>query len=179
MNERCWPDGLCIFERERRHGQIEFWVENRSEQDAWVRIDFTDLYNWRSDKRLPFTGLFGARQTTRALRLTKPAPQEVSRKRYRTTRQNVPIHEPRCIEDVGCVAVSFDDKEMVFAFANVSDERRRVTVTLFDTEYIRTPKRPLEEVIKPGDTDEIGRVRIEDIWSSWRYNYRFTAIPES
>ena len=179
MNESCWPDGLCIFERERRHGQIEFWVENRSERDSWVRIDFTDLYNWRSDRRIPFTGLFKARETKRALRLTKPSPQEVSRKRRRTTRKNVPIHEPRCIENVGCVAVSFDEHEIVFNFANTTEQRRLVTIVLSETEHIRVPKRPLEEVIKPGDTDEVGRVRIEDIWGSWQYNYTFTAEPAS
>ncbi|MFT5515227.1 MAG: hypothetical protein ACI80V_001349 [Rhodothermales bacterium] len=179
MNESCWPDGLCVFERENRPGQIEFWVENRSERDSWVRIDFTDLYNWRSNERLPFTGLFTAGKSKRALRLTKPSPQEVSRKRRRTTRLLVPVPEAACVEEVGCVSVSFDDKDIVFTFTNVSEQRRLVTITLTRAELLRVPDRPIQEMIKAGDADEVGRVRIEDIWGAWRYGYTFTADPAS
>ncbi|MFT5142141.1 MAG: hypothetical protein ACI80V_002415 [Rhodothermales bacterium] len=77
------------------------------------------------------------------------------------------------------MSVSFDDEEIVFTFTNVSGQRRLVTVTLTTVELLRLPDRPLQEMIKAGDADEVARVRIEDVWGSWRYGYTFTAKPAS
>ncbi|MBO6575053.1 MAG: hypothetical protein JJ896_06550 [Rhodothermales bacterium] len=179
MNESCWPQGVCIYEREQRRGRIDYMLENRSERDAWVLIEMTDLYNYRSTKRLPVTTLIRAGESTMAFRLTKSSPQEVSRKRRRSRLLWAPVPEPYCIDSVGCVTVEFEERDIVYRFFNRSAVARDVEITINELEALKLPKKGLRKTVLAGEDEVIGKVRIKDVWGSWNYGYRVSANPAS
>ncbi|NNE70642.1 MAG: hypothetical protein HKN29_09810 [Rhodothermales bacterium] len=176
-NESCNPVGICVFEREIRAGQIDFFVENRTEREIAVEISFTDLYNWRSSRRLPYTKTYKAGRTQRALRLTKPSPQETSRKRWRWKWRYIFEKQSNCGENGSCVELEMDDDELVYSFVNGTSQDLEVELTLMGEANLVKPDGPIIVACPPSEKTELARVRVRDIWSSYDRGYRIDTRP--
>ena len=178
--ESCYPEGICVFEREGRRGMIDMFVENRTERPIVVELEFTDLYNYRSSRSLPHTGVYEAGKTKRALRLSKSSSFETSRRRWRWKWRYAQETRTVCDQDRGtCMETSLDDNEVVYTYKNPTGQALLVELTFNSSENLVLPDHPVQVVVSAVDEVEVARVKIQDLWSRYDYSYRIKVTPVS